>query len=323
MSKKINLQHVISEPLADQRLDKVLTTLLPDYSRNQLQTWVASGKITINQKTAKKRTIVTIGDVIKICVTPTIKIECLPESIPLDILYEDAHLIILNKPAGLLVHPGAEKSNHTLVNALLYHDSSLEQLPRAGLIHRLDQYTTGAIVIAKTPIAYKQLSKQMQKRQIKRLYEAVVWGRLNEPNTIKKPIARHPNHRKKMATVKTGGRVATTHYRILKNFQHHTHIEVQLETGRTHQIRVHLSDAGYPIVGDPLYGGQRQPSKDVSDILSCAIQAFERQALHARTLELYHPQTGETICQDASLPDDLQTLLKELSKQEERITPIY
>ena len=233
------------------------------------------------------------------------------EEIELDILYSDKDIIIINKPAGLVVHPGAGNPNHTLVNALLNFDRSLETIPRAGIIHRLDKDTTGVMVVARTLESHTFLVNKLQERDIKREYQTVVCGQLISGGTIENKMSRHPVHRIKMAVTQSG-KVATTHYKILSKYKHYTHLHVQLETGRTHQIRVHMSHIKHPIIGDPVYGNNKSIKKGVDSSLRKIIENFNRQALHAFSLELPHPSTKEIMSFTAELPDDMKLLLEAL-----------
>lgn len=296
--KKIDLTTTATHEFDQKRLDVVLSRTFTDYSRAQIQTWIENGHVTVNQKTIQKtRHPVRAGDVICIQATLTEQCAAKPEAIALNIVYEDADLIVINKPVGLIVHPGAGNPEHTLVNALLHHDPQLQQLPRAGIVHRLDKDTSGLLVAAKTLEAHHALTQAMQARKIQREYRAVVEGVMISGGTIDAPIGRHKTARTKMAVNLHGGKDSVTHYRVLERFAHHTLLSVQLETGRTHQIRVHFAHLRYPIVGDPTYNARK----------SCL--TFPRQALHAYQLSLTHPRTHEVMTWTAELPEDMERLL--------------
>lgn len=308
MTDKIQ-QIIIPDSHANERLDQALAKLLPAYSRTQIQDWLESGAILVDGLTAKGKTRVKGGENVSIeaIIKPQTQWEA--QDIPLSIEYEDEELIIINKPVGLVVHPGAGNADHTLLNALLHHAPQLKLLPRAGIIHRLDKDTSGLLVIAKTAAAFKDLTHQMKKRAIEREYQAIVYGNLISGGTVDVPIGRHPLQRKRMAVMDTG-RTAITHYRVAEKYRTHTRLKIQLETGRTHQIRVHLSHIHHPIVGDSTYGGRVQLSKGMSPELIEALRTFKRQALHAFALGLTHPVTKEFMRFEIELPDDMQHLIK-------------
>ncbi len=286
------------------RVDVILAQLLPEFSRSKIQSWLKSGNITLNQRQCKSKDQVYGGEVLNLDLPADITIiEAQAESIPLDIVFEDQHLLIINKPAGLIVHPGAGNPNHTLVNALLFHDPKLAQLPRAGLIHRLDKDTTGLLIIAKSLSAHTQLIRQMQAREIQRSYLALVYGCVYGSGTIDTFYGRHPRQRLKMA-VCTNGKQAITHFSVDKNYADTTLLRVKLETGRTHQIRVHTAHMGHPIVGDQLYSSK--PRKCTQN----ALTTFARQALHAYSLELNHPITGFALSCSAPPPQDFMDLME-------------
>jgi 23S rRNA pseudouridine1911/1915/1917 synthase len=300
----------------NQRIDAVLAQMLPEYSRSLISNWIKQGSVTLNQKQCKPRDKTVDGDLIKIQVDLNITDpnfnHCTPEDIPLQIVFEDETLLVLNKPAGLVVHPGAGNKEHTLVNALLYHEPSLHHLPRAGIIHRLDKETSGLLVVAKTLCAHTSLIRQMQAREIQRHYITLVQGHLISGGIIETGYGRHPRNRLKMAVTKNG-RDAITHYSIKKQYQDYTLLDVRLMTGRTHQIRVHLAHIKHPVVGDPLYGGRIKLPANASNELRVLIQEFKRQALHACSLSFQHPTTKEEISCTAALPDDFQLLLDTLN----------
>jgi 23S rRNA pseudouridine1911/1915/1917 synthase len=302
---------VVPEELAGKRLDQALAVLCPQHSRARLQAWIKAGNVTVNREPSRQRTPVKAGEEITIFPVWDTHQEWSGEAIQLDILYEDDALIILNKPAGLVVHPGAGNPAHTLLNALLYHAPELDKVPRAGIFQRLDKDTSGIMVIARTPDAHTFLVDQLQQRHIIREYQAVVTGVMTSGGTVEAPIGRHPVHRKRMA-VNNRGKAATTHYRILKKYPSHTHIRLKLESGRTHQIRVHMAHLHYPVVGDPVYGGRLRIPGNITPELKVMLQTFPRQALHACTLGLTHPRTGESLSWDAPLPGDIGKLLTAL-----------
>ncbi len=307
MSEAISLQATVTPELAGSRLDQAAAQLFPAYSRERLKQWIQEGTLTLDGKQAKPKEKVMGGETLVVAVIIEDETVALAEDIPLDIVHEDDQLLVLNKPAGLVVHPGAGNSQGTLMNALLHHEPSLSQLPRAGIVHRLDRDTTGLMVVAKTLTAHTSLVAQLSDKRVYREYEAVCYGNMTAGGTVEAPIDRHPHDRVKMAVV-TGGRPAVTHYRILQRFPNHTHVRVQLETGRTHQIRVHMAHIGYPLVGDPVYARLRFP-KGASFELNETLKTFTRQALHARRLGLVHPGSGESCLWECELPADFVALL--------------
>ena len=309
--RKFELQTVINEQYSGKRLDQVLTEICPEHSRSRIQSWINAGDISVNSKLTKQRYKVVAGDTVKISATIIEQDQFEAEQIPLDIIYQDDALIIINKPAGLVVHPGAGNPEHTLLNALLNFDENLNTIPRAGIIHRLDKDTTGIMVITRTLAAHTKLVSQLQSRNIKREYQAIVTGQITAGSTIENKIGRHPVHRTKMAVI-NNGKTATTHYRLIKKYQHYSHLRVQLETGRTHQIRVHMSHIKHPIVGDPVYGKNKTIKKGINTKLRDVISRFKRQALHAYKLTLPHPVTGEMNEFVADIPEDLKELIATL-----------
>jgi 23S rRNA pseudouridine1911/1915/1917 synthase len=299
----------LSEDDAGKRLDVVVAELFPEYSRSRLKIWIEQGQVLINGETAKPKNKV-IGDEELQLTVQEIESEtaCAAENIPLDIIHQDADIIVINKPAGLVVHPAAGHYSGTMQNALLYLDASLAAVPRAGIVHRLDKDTTGLMVVARNLSSHKYLVEQIQQHEVVREYQAVVHGVMTGGGIVDQPIGRHPHDRIKMA-VRENGREAITHYRLLERFREHSHVRVQLETGRTHQIRVHMSHLRHPIVGDPVYAGrQRIPSGAQPELIEY-LQAFRRQALHAWKLSFIHPQQGEEVSYEAPLPDDMQRLI--------------
>jgi len=309
---KLQLQTIIPKELAGKRLDLALSKLYPEHSRSRIQSWIKVGDVSVNNLSYKQRDKVDFGDVIEINTELNNVDKYQAEAIDLNIIHEDRALIIINKPAGLVVHPGAGNPNHTLVNALLNFDENLDAIPRAGIIHRLDKDTTGIMIVARTLESHTYLINKLQKRDIKREYQTIVCGRLTAGSSIENRMGRHPIHRTKMA-VTNSGKPATTHYRIIKKYQHYTYLRVQLETGRTHQIRVHMSHIKHPIVGDPVYGNNNSVRKGVNPSLRETIKSFNRQALHAYAVELPHPVTGNIMKFNADLPDDMKTLIEALN----------
>ena len=301
----------IPESLAGRRFDAVLAELFPEFSRSRLSAWVKSGDVLLDGAEVRPREPVRAGQEVLLTATLETQVRAEPEDIPLSILHEDDEVFVIDKPAGLVVHPGAGNHSGTLVNALLFRDPALAAVPRAGIVHRLDKDTSGVMVVARTLQAQTALVAQLSAREVHRQYLAVVVGALVSGGTVSEPIDRHPRDRLRMA-VRDDGREATTHYRLQERFRAHTALECRLETGRTHQIRVHMAHLKYPIVGDPLYGGPLKLPRGASEELVAALRGFRRQALHAQVLEFVHPATGEPVRCEAPLPDDLQALLREL-----------
>ena len=299
----------LSEDDAGKRLDVVVAELFPEYSRSRLKIWIEQGQVLINGETAKPKNKV-IGDEELQLIVQELESEstCVAENIPLDIIHQDEDIIVINKPAGLVVHPAAGHYSGTLQNALLYLDTSLAAIPRAGIVHRLDKDTTGLMVVARNLSSHKYLVEQIQQHEVVREYQAVVHGVMTGGGIVDQPIGRHPHDRIKMA-VRENGREAVTHYRLLERFREHSHVKVQLETGRTHQIRVHMSHLRHPIVGDPVYSGRQRIPAGAQPELIDYLQAFKRQALHAWKLSFVHPQQGEEVSYEAPLPDDMQRLI--------------
>ena len=303
---------IIPEEMAGQRLDVALAEMFPDYSRNRLKQWILQGQILVNGQQVKPREKLLGNESLEITFQ-SIESEgtCLAEDISLDILYEDEALLIINKPAGFVVHPAAGHYSGTLQNALLHHDSRLEEVPRAGIVHRIDKDTTGLLVVAKTLISHRYLVKQLQARDIHREYQAVVHGVMTGGGSVDQPIGRHPRDRIRMA-VRENGKPSLTHYRVTKRFREHTHIHVKLDTGRTHQIRVHMQHIRHPIVGDPVYSGRQRIPAQAPESLIQTLRNFKRQALHAFQLSLIHPDSKQEVSWQAPLPDDFSHLLSEL-----------
>ncbi len=309
------LTAIVPDELAGMRLDQCLAELFPDYSRSKLQTWVKSGRVVVDGRTLKAKDKLLGGEEIRLDAEAEVVLESEAEAIPLDIVYEDEALLIINKPAGLVVHPAAGNWHGTLVNALLNHDPNLNTLPRAGIVHRLDKDTSGLLMVAKTLQAHHNLTEQLQERSINREYLALVKGWMTAGGTIDEPIGRHPVDRKRNA-VREDGKPALTHYRLERRFKRHTLVRVKLETGRTHQIRVHMAHINYPLVGDQVYGGRFQMPAGCSEKLAQALRGFKRQALHAAKLGLTHPVTGEYLEWEQPIPEDMLQLLTVLAEDE-------
>lgn len=312
MTHQIIKTFQIPEEYKDLRLDQAIAKALPEYSRSKIKSWIDAGELLVDQKQLKPKEKVLGGEIITLHTELEDETHHEAEKIDLNIVYEDDDLIVINKPAGMVVHPAAGNRQGTMLNALLHHCPALSKLPRAGIVHRLDKDTSGLLVIAKTLPAYTSLVKQLQKRVMSREYETVVIGEMISGGTIDAPIGRHPRHRTHMAVVDSG-KPAVTHYRVSHRFANYTHITVTLETGRTHQIRVHMAHIHHPIVGDPTYAGRLKIPKNAPKELIEYLQQFKRQALHARKLGLRHPTKKEWIEWQAPLPKDMQQLLKMLS----------
>ena len=305
--------HVLDIPAdaAGQRLDQALAAALPQYSRARLQRWIREGAVRLAGKAVRARDRVHGGEQITVeaSFVPEESVE--PEAIALDIVHEDRDLLVINKPAGLVVHPGAGNRAHTLQNALMAHDPELARVPRSGLVHRLDKDTSGLMVVARTPAAHTRLVAQLSAHEVHREYLALVIGQPTGGGRIDRPIGRHRSARTRMA-VRSDGRDAITHYRIEERFRAHTLLRVTLETGRTHQIRVHLTHEGFPIVGDPVYGGRRRQVAGAGEALNALLRSFARQALHAGRLRFEHPIRHREVEFEAPVPGDLQELLAAL-----------
>lgn len=294
--------------LAGMRLDQALARALPQYSRSRLQGWIDSGAVQVDGRKLRGRDKVLGGEKVLIEARIEATEQVAAQALPLDIVFKDRALIVINKPPGLVVHPGAGNASHTLQNALLAFDPKLAIVPRAGLVHRLDKDTSGLLVVARTPEVHTALVAALAEREIGRHYIALCTGVMTAGGTVDEPIGRHRSQRTKMA-VRSDGRPAVTHYRVLKRFRSHTMVRAELETGRTHQIRVHLAHIGFPVVGDPAYGGRRRlPAGATSELVS-ALESFKRQALHAEHLQLEHPVTGREVSWEAPLPADMANLV--------------
>ncbi|MEP4299463.1 MAG: 23S rRNA pseudouridine(1911/1915/1917) synthase RluD [Paraglaciecola sp.] len=310
--EKIQLQAQVPDNLFGKRLDQALAEMFPDYSRSRIKEWILGDKVTVDGEISNKPREKLVGEEqIEIDVELEVQVQHLAQPIDLNIVYEDDDILVINKPTDLVVHPGAGNSDGTILNALLSHVPGIENVPRAGIVHRLDKDTTGLMVVAKTIPAQTHLVEQLQAREISREYEAVVIGTMVAGGTIDEPIGRHPTKRTNMA-VRESGKPAMTHYRVKEKFRAHTYLRLKLESGRTHQIRVHMSHLRYPLVGDQAYGGRPRPPKACNQNMVDMLRGFRRQALHAVQLELTHPITGEWMSWEALLPDDFVDLLQVL-----------
>ncbi|MCO2656956.1 23S rRNA pseudouridine(1911/1915/1917) synthase RluD [Pseudomonas aeruginosa] len=316
MSDMIQRAAEVPFELGGQRLDQIAAQLFPEHSRSRLAGWIKDGRLTVDGAVLRPRDIVHSGAQLVLEAEQEAQGEWLAQDIELEIVYEDEHILVIDKPAGLVVHPAAGHQDGTLLNALLYHVPDIANVPRAGIVHRLDKDTTGLMVVAKTLEAHTKLVAQLQARSVSRIYEAIVIGVITSGGTIDAPIGRHGVQRQKMAVV-DAGKVAVSHYRVLERFRAHTHTRVKLETGRTHQIRVHMSHIGYPLVGDPVYGGRFRIPPVASQTLVQTLREFPRQALHARFLELDHPATGVRMKWESPLPEDFLWLLSLLRQDRE------
>lgn len=311
MSQRIDIEGQIPVELAGKRLDQALAELLPDYSRSRLTAWIRAGEVLLEGNTCRPRDALLGGE--RFTLHAVLDTESAPEAepIPLDIVFQDDALLVINKPAGLVVHPGAGNRAGTLMNALLHHVPQLAAIPRAGIVHRLDKQTSGLMVIASNLASHNTLVSAMAQRNVSREYEAVINGVLTAGGKVDAAIGRHRVDRKRMA-VGENGRHAVTHYRVIEKFRAHTHVELKLETGRTHQIRVHMQYIRHSIVGDPVYGGRPRVPAKASEELRTQLQQFPRQALHAKRLEFMHPVSGEMQQFQAPRPDDMQGLINAL-----------
>ena len=309
---QITLSAEVQPDQMGQRLDQTLAELFPDYSRSRLKTWIEEDLVSLDGKVANiPRTKVYGGEQVQISVEVEDETHFEPENLPLNIVYEDEHILVINKPKDFVVHPGAGNPRGTVLNALLYHYPKISEVPRAGIVHRLDKDTTGLMVIAKTIPAQTQLVRDLQQRKITREYEAVAFGIMTKGGTVDEPMARHPTKRTAMA-VHPLGKPAVTHYRIMEHFRNYTRLRLRLETGRTHQIRVHMAHIAHPLLGDQTYGGRPRPPKNASEEFMAVLRNFQRQALHAIMLRLEHPITGELMEWYAPLPEDFVELITAL-----------
>ena len=297
------------------RMDQVAAELFPEYSRNRLATWIKEGRLTVDGRTVKPRDKATASAQLTLLVADEPVINWQPQNLPLEVIFEDEHILVVNKPAGVVVHPAAGHADGTLVNALLAHAPELGALPRGGIVHRLDKETSGIMFVARSSLAHKSLVAQLSGRTVSRTYCAVCTGALTGGGKIDAPIDRHPTARTKMAVV-ADGKPAVTHFRIAHRFKHYTQLQVNLETGRTHQIRVHMAHRKWPLIGDPVYGGRQRVPAGASDLLMSTLRSFPRQALHAQALEFEHPASGDWMEFETELPDDLVNLLEILDSED-------
>lgn len=315
------VQTRIPPEMAGQRLDKALAVLFPEYSRSSLQLWLKQGLVTLNGETPKQRDRVAGGELISITQPEAEQItwaaQTLDKSLQWSLVFEDEHILVVNKSAGLVVHPGAGNPDNTLINALLNYDPSLNTMPRAGIVHRIDKDTSGLLVVARNEVTRLRLIDALQTHSIERNYVAIVNGVMISGGSIDEPIGRHSRDRKRMA-VTPSGKSAITHYRVAQKFRAHTLVSSKLETGRTHQIRVHMAHLGFPLVGDPVYGGRLKIPANTTEALREQLRQFRRQALHAKKLSLHHPQTDEWLSWSQPLPDDMQHLVQVLREDKEQ-----
>ncbi|MDX3773296.1 23S rRNA pseudouridine(1911/1915/1917) synthase RluD [Chromatiaceae bacterium AAb-1] len=313
MTKQIKLSEIVPDHLFGKRLDQVLAEMFPDYSRSRIKEWILADSVSINGVVQNKpRDKMLGGEKIDILASLPEDERFEAEAIELNIVYEDEHILVINKPAGLVVHPGAGNADGTLLNALLHHCPGIAEVPRAGIVHRLDKDTTGLMVVAKTIPAQTHLVDAMQARDITREYEAVCHGTMTGGGTVDEPIGRHLTKRTHMAVNSTNGKPAVTHYRVMEKYRAHTRLRLRLETGRTHQIRVHMAFINHPLVGDPVYGGRPRPPRQAEEALLVLLRSFKRQALHATMLRLAHPVTCEIMEWHAPLPADMVELTDSL-----------
>ena len=314
MSNQIQLDIQVPAEYAGQRFDQIAADLIPDYSRARLQAWIKGGQLTVDGRSGKPKDKLFGGEQLQLRAELEPQGEWQPQPMDLDIVYEDGSLLVVNKPAGLVVHPAAGNPDGTLLNGLLAHCAGQQNIPRAGIVHRLDKDTSGLMVVAKTLQAQADLVDQLKARTVSRQYDAIVQGTLSGGGTVDAPMGRHRTHRLKMAVLPNAGmggaKEAITHYRLQERFRGHTLVRCQLETGRTHQIRVHMAHIRHPLVGDPLYGGRNKLPTGAEPALVEALQQFPRQALHAAELALIHPATGEPMHWSAPMPEDMLQLLE-------------
>ena len=296
------------------RLDQVLADLFPEYSRSKLKTWIQDGNVAVNGEVITiPRHKMQMEELVTVRAEMDVQVTSEAQDIALDIVYEDDHILVINKPADLVVHPGAGNPSGTVLNALLNHVPEIDKVPRAGIVHRLDKDTTGLMVVAKTIPAQTHLVDQLQRREMSREYEAIALGTMVAGGIVDEPIGRHATKRTHMA-VRESGKPAVTHFRVIEKFRAYTHLRLKLETGRTHQIRVHMAHIKHPLLGDQVYGGRPRLPKGASEEFIAALRGFKRQALHAAQLSLFHPETEEWMTWKAPLPQDMQDMLKAVKK---------
>ncbi len=313
MNQESRLSASIPPELAGQRLDQALPALFADITRSRLQRWIEDGRVTLNGRVPRKRDKVKGGDTVEVMVPPPVETTWKAQALPLEIVYEDSELLVIDKPPGLVVHPGAGNPEGTLLNALIAHAPTLAKLPRAGIVHRLDKDTSGLLVVAKTERARQNLIEQLRKHSVEREYLTIVNGVMVAGGTIEAPIGRHRTQRTRMA-VSRRGKPAVSHYRVMKKYRAHTLVQVKLESGRTHQIRVHMAHLHYPVVGDPVYGGRLRIPAGAGENLKIVLRGFKRQALHALKLSLVHPGTAKRLQWATSVPQDMSRLMGALAQ---------
>ena len=316
MTAPISLSAEVPEDLAGNRLDQIAAILFPEYSRARLQAWIKDGSLKVNNRSYRARDKLRLGDLLEIEAKLAAQEEYTAEPMSLDIVHEDESVVVLNKASNTVVHPAAGHRQGTLLNGLLYAFPELEKLPRAGIVHRLDKDTTGLMVVARTLESHASLVKQLLKKEITREYEAIVNGVLTGGGVVNAPLGRHPVNRKKKAIIE-GGKESITHYRVINRFRSHTHVQMNLETGRTHQIRVHMAHIKHGLLGDPLYGGRFRMPVASSPAFSKILRAFKRQALHSRRLVFHHPAIDKTVTYSAETPSDMKNLLVALNADKE------
>jgi 23S rRNA pseudouridine1911/1915/1917 synthase len=317
MTETTEFDEVVPPDCAGLRLDQALAEMFPQFSRSRLKQWIEAGFVAVDDLELRPKDKVAGGERVRLRAVVERDERVLPEPIPLAIVHEDDHVLVVDKPAGLVVHPGAGNPAGTLQNALLHHRPALAALPRAGIVHRLDKDTSGLMVVAATLEAHADLVRQLDERSVRREYQAVCQGVLTAGGTVDAPIGRHRTDRLRMA-VREDGRPARTHYRVIERFRAHTHLLARLETGRTHQIRVHLAYLRHPLVGDPVYGGRLRLPPGDNEALAEALRGFRRQALHAARLAFEHPASREPVTFESSLPADFEGLLAALRTDAER-----
>lgn len=310
-TETLHLSAVIPEEYQGMRLDQALALIFPEHSRSRIKEWIDSAAVLVDAKVRRPKDKILGGEHVEVVVEISRVVASNPEDIPLDIVYEDDYILVLNKPAGLVVHPAVGNRSGTLLNALIHRVPTLVHIPRAGIVHRLDKDTSGLMVVAKTLEAHTDLVSQLQARTVNRTYETVVWGTLLSGGTVNARVGRHPRDRKRMAVVEHG-KQAISHYRVIEKFRAHTHLRVNLETGRTHQIRVHMAHIYHPVVGDKIYGGRLRVPPKASEELLTLLRTFPRQALHAKQLGLVHPETQEAMQWEVPTPSDILDLIQAL-----------
>ncbi|GHC36966.1 23S rRNA pseudouridine(1911/1915/1917) synthase RluD [Aidingimonas halophila] len=316
MPEQIHAFQNVPSHMVGARLDQAAAELFGDFSREQLKSWIKQGALTVDGQPGRPKDRVAGGEALELRAELERETRFEPQAIDLNVIHEDDDVLVIDKPAGLVVHPAAGNPDGTLLNALLYHCPALSALSRAGIVHRLDKDTTGLMVVAKNLSTQTALVEQIQARKVTREYDAVVSGVMTAGGTVDAPIGRHPKDRKRQA-VTVNGKPAVTHYRVVERFRAHTYVRCRLETGRTHQIRVHLAHQRFPLVGDKLYGGRLKLPAGAEEALKALLRAFPRQALHARKLAFTHPVTGKPMSFRAVPPDDLLMLLDYLRDDHE------